>query len=91
MHVFGENRKHITLADLPPPVGKQRWVPRKKAAIIAGIEGGLLSPDEACERYSISTEELDEWQQMFCTHGLSGLQVTKTNIFRGAKSMENHA
>lgn len=40
----------FALADLPP-LGTRRWVPRRKAEVVAAMERGVLTADEACERY----------------------------------------
>src|SRR6185312_11418107 len=37
------------MLDLPPPETK-RWVPRRKAQVVAAVRAGALSLDEACER-----------------------------------------
>jgi len=56
--VIGPNGDVLTAADLPPQ-GATRWVPRRKAEIVAAVSGGLLSLTEACQRYRISHEEID--------------------------------
>ena len=33
---------------------------RRKAEVVAAVSGGLLSVDEACERYSLTLEEFAE-------------------------------
>ncbi|HEX7727075.1 MAG TPA: DUF1153 domain-containing protein, partial [Rhizomicrobium sp.] len=40
--VMGPNGRWLSLADLPPPDTK-RWVPRRKAEIVAAVRGGILS------------------------------------------------
>ncbi len=37
--------------DLPEPRTK-RWVPRRKAQVVAAVQGGVLTLDEACHRYA---------------------------------------
>ena len=68
----------MTRADLPAP-GVRRWVPRRKARIVAAVEGGLISQEEAYSRYAISPEEFDDWKAGLSQHGLRGLCVTKIN------------
>ena len=46
----------ITLADLPRP-GTLRWVARRKAEIVAAVEGGLMSRESACAMYALSSDE----------------------------------
>ena len=45
----------ITLADLPE-AGESRWVPRRKAQVVVAVRGGLLSLDDACDRYALTVE-----------------------------------
>ena len=40
------------------------------------VRGGLLSFDEACERYALTSEEFLSWQHAFDKHGLPGLRTT---------------
>ncbi|MBM3555265.1 MAG: DUF1153 domain-containing protein [Alphaproteobacteria bacterium] len=60
---------------LPPP-DTARWVPRRKAAVVAAVRQGLLSLGEACERYTISVDEFLSWQMAFEKGGVPGLRVT---------------
>lgn len=54
--VFGPDGSVLTRADLP--IGNGRWVPSRKAIVVAAVRGGLISLDEACARYRLTTEEL---------------------------------
>jgi hypothetical protein len=65
----------MTLADLPP-ADTRRWVPRRKAKVVAAVEGGLLSEEEARTRYQISEEEYSLWRSALSRHGMRGLCVT---------------
>jgi hypothetical protein len=71
----------LTIADLPPP-GNQRWVIRRKAEVVAAVRGGLLSLEEACERYTLTVEEYLSWQRSIDKHGLAGLRTTKIQDYR---------
>jgi len=77
----GPDGKVLTLADLPPPE-TQRWVARRKAEVVAAVRAGLLSLEEACSRYSLSTEEFMGWEAAIEKHGLGGLRVTRIQQFR---------
>ncbi|GIX14264.1 MAG: hypothetical protein KatS3mg118_2223 [Paracoccaceae bacterium] len=79
--VTGPDGEIITRADLPPPDTK-RWVARRKAAVVAAVNGGLISAEEACERYSLSLEELESWRQAVARHGTRALRVTALQKFR---------
>lgn len=73
----------MTRADLPSP-DTRRWVPRRKAKVVAAIEGGLMSEAEALERYRLTPEEYSLWHQAFSSHGMRGLCVTRLGRFRRA-------
>lgn len=73
--VMGPNGKWLSLADLPAPDTK-RWVPRRKAEVVAAVRGGLLSLEDACERYALTVEEFLSWQRNVDRYGLAGLRAT---------------
>jgi len=75
---FGEP---LSMDDLPPP-DTRRWVIRRKAEVLAAINGGLLSVAEACQRYRLSPEELELWQQAIDRAGVPGLRVTRIQLYR---------
>ncbi len=54
-YVIGPTGAPLTVGDLPPP-NTQRWVIRRKAEVVAAVRGGLLSLDDACGRYRLTTE-----------------------------------
>jgi hypothetical protein len=68
--------------DLPPP-HTNRWVPRRKAAIVNAVRSGAISLEEVCHRYQLSVEEFLTWQRAIETHGVTGLRVTRVRIYRG--------
>jgi len=76
-YVIGPDGGALTMADLPPP-GTKRWVCRRKAEVVAAVDGGLLSLDEACRRYALSIEEFVFWQRAFDRYGQRGLRATKS-------------
>jgi Protein of unknown function (DUF1153) len=80
-YVIGPDGSPLTIADLPPP-GTQRWVIRRKAEVVAAVRGGLLSLEEACERYTLTTEEFLSWQRSIDRHGLPGLRATRIQQYR---------
>ncbi|MGF1477401.1 MAG: DUF1153 domain-containing protein [Geminicoccaceae bacterium] len=71
----------LSLADLPPPDTK-RWVARRKAIVVTAVRIGLLTLDEACERYSLSAEEYLAWERAIDKHGVPGLRVTRIQKYR---------
>ena len=71
----------MTRADLPP-AGTSRWVARRKAAVVMGVESGLISLDEAIDRYDLSEEEYASWAAGISAHGTDGLKTTLIQQFR---------
>ena len=77
-------RRHpLTVADLPPRDTK-RWVIRRKAEVVAAVRGGLISLEEACERYTLTVDEFLSWQRSIDKHGLPGLRATRIQEYRGS-------
>lgn len=79
--VLAPNGSVLTPADLPP-IDTQRWVPSRKAVVVAAVRGGLLSIDEACERYRLSSDEFMGWLAKFDREGLKGLRTTRIQEYR---------
>lgn len=80
-YVIGPTGTPLTLADLPP-ADTERWVIRRKAEVVAAVRGGLLSLDEACERYRLTDEEFLGWQKSIDRHGMAGLRTTRLQQYR---------
>ncbi len=68
--------------ELPSP-NVQRWTIRRKAAVVIAVTNGVLTREEACQRYQLSEEELLSWQRAFEAHGLPGLRSTRLQHYRG--------
>lgn len=71
----------LTRADLPAPDTK-RWVASRKATVVKAVQYGLLTVDQAIERYELSEEELSHWLRAATEHGEEGLKTTRTQKFR---------
>jgi hypothetical protein len=80
-YVIGPTGAPLTLRDLPP-AETGRWVIRRKAEVVAAVRGGLLSLEEACKRYTLTTEEFLSWQFSIDQHGLAGLRTTRIQHYR---------
>ena len=80
-YVIGPDGSPLTIADLPPAETK-RWVIRRKAEVVAAVRGGLLSLEEACNRYTLTIEEFLSWQASIERHGLAGLRTTRIQQYR---------
>ena len=80
-YVIGPDGAPVTMADLPPRDTK-RWVIRRKAVLVAAVRGGLLSLEEACERYTLTVDEFLSWQRAVDRYGLPGLRATRVQDYR---------
>lgn len=80
-YVIGPDGSPLTIADLPP-ASTRRWVIRRKAEVVAAVRGGLLSLEEACNRYTLTVEEFLSWQTSIDAHGLAGLRTTRIQDYR---------
>lgn len=81
LSVVGPEGIPLTLATLPA-ADTQRWVARRKAEVVVAVKGGLLSFEDACERYRITAEEFLGWQRQVDRHGMQGLRVTRLQSYR---------
>lgn len=68
--------------DTLPPANTSRWVVRRKAEVVAAVNGGLLTITEACERYDLTLEELASWQRSIEREGMAGLRATRVQHYR---------
>lgn len=73
--VIGPLGEQLTLQSLPAPT--ERWTCRRKAEVVAAVNGGLLTIDEACGRYRMSVEELASWMRAEERMGMPGLRATR--------------
>ena len=71
----------MSQADLPPP-DTRRWVASRKAAVVRGVAYGLISREEALERYGLSDEEFSEWVNAVSQHGIDALKATTIQRYR---------
>jgi hypothetical protein len=65
-----------------PPEDTKRWVPRRKAAVVAAVQSGAIGLEEACRRYRLSEEEFRAWERDIEIHGVAGLRSTRLQIYR---------
>ena len=77
-------RVPVSLAILPP-ADTERWVARRKAQVVAAVQAGLLSIDEALARYKLTLEEFTGWQRALYRHGMRGLQITQVQVCKLAE------
>jgi transposase-like protein len=65
-----------------PPDNTKRWVVRRKAAVVAAVQAGKITLEEACRRYQLTEEEFRAWQRAYEAHGLPGLRATRLQQYR---------
>ena len=82
--VIGPLGELLTQERLPATVST-RWTPRRKAEVVVAVAGGLLTFEEACDRYSLSMEELTGWQRAVESSGMRGLRVTRIQEYRDSQ------
>ena len=79
--VIGPLGEPLTLEALPP-ASTRRWVVRRKAEVVAAVNGGLLTIDEVLKRYDLTLEEFASWQRAVDRSGMQGLRVTRIHHYR---------
>src|SRR3954463_15489807 len=80
-YVIGPLGERLTIDTLPPRETR-RWIIRRKAQVVAAVQGGLLSIEEACERYDLSFEEFMLWRRAVERSGMYGLRVTHIQYYK---------
>jgi hypothetical protein len=80
----------LALESLPAPDTK-RWIPRRKAIVLAALRIGLLRIDEACERYGLSADEILSWQRLVERYGVTALRTTRLQVYRSSEKQGDHA
>jgi len=76
--------RRALIADLPSP-GLSRWTPRCKLGVLNALDHGLITLDEACRRFELTAEEIEEWRGGFRRFGRAGLKTTTLRERRRAK------
>ncbi len=71
----------MTRADLPA-LDTRRWVASRKAAVVRGVEAGLISQKEALELYGLSEDEYESWVLAVEQHGEAALKATALQKYR---------
>ncbi|MDO5648014.1 DUF1153 domain-containing protein [Paracoccus sp. (in: a-proteobacteria)] len=70
----------LSMADLPHSA--TRWVASRKEVVVKAVNHGLVSRNDALERYGLSEEEFDSWCMAVQRHGKSALKVTALQRYR---------
>ncbi len=88
--VIGPAGQPLNVDNLPPR-DTVRWVIRRKAEVVTAVRNGLISMDDACERYRLSVEEFLNWEKLVSAHGMRGLRITRTQVYRQFQRDDNPA
>jgi hypothetical protein len=78
---IGINGEVLTPNDLPAS-RPQRWIVKRKAQIVAAVDCGLLSVEEACSRYGLTLDEFLSWKRDLANGGLPGLHRARIQDHR---------
>jgi transposase-like protein len=80
-----EPRSGAPLLELLPPPNTERWVVRRKAAVVAAVRAGGITIEDACRIYQLSEEEFLSWVRAFEIYGLAGLRATRLQQYRASR------
>jgi len=83
--VIGPLGELLTLGALPP-ARTTRWVARRKAEVVAAVDGGLLTLDEALTRYELSIEEFVSWRRAMDREGIPGLRISSAQHYHNLRN-----
>lgn len=64
----------MTREELLAPLN--RWMPKRKKALVNGIMSGVIDVPEACQAHNLSADEILEWCAAYKVGGIRGLKVT---------------
>jgi hypothetical protein len=67
-----------------PPADTKRWSSRRKAAVVVATRTGLITREDACDRYMLSEEELAGWENAFDKRGIPGLRSATLLLHRAS-------
>ena len=71
----------LSMSDLPHST-TQRWVASRKETVVHAILYGFISREDALNLYSLTKEELSEWEMGLILRGKDGLKVTRLQSTR---------
>lgn len=61
--------------DYGPPPGK-RWSAYRKTRLLNAIDAGVVRIEDACARYDLSFDEVNEWRDRFYQAGTDGMKAS---------------
>ena len=88
-NIAGPSRMDTTLLNLPSS-SSVRWTPQRKAAVVRSVRVGLLSFEEASERYALTREEFRTWEAAYDSLGRRGLRADTFHPTQHSKRKVSH-
>lgn len=70
----------LSVADLPD--ADTRWVASRKQAVVLAVSHGLISREDALNRYGLSDDEFSSWCRASAAQGKAALTVTALQKYR---------
>ena len=64
------------------PALSERWMVRRKAAVIQAVRGGWVPIEEIVRLYNLSVDEFPAWERDVDRYGVPGLRTTRYQIYR---------
>ena len=97
--VLGRDGQEVPLVKIPcrivvnnlPSANTIRWTIRRKVEIVTAVRNGILTLDEACERYRLSAEEFLHWERLIASLVLFCLKATRLKLYRRSGRKDNPA
>jgi hypothetical protein len=80
--IIDKDKRDVVLG--PPSANTKRWVSCRKAAVVLATRAGVISREEACERYALCPEELATWEAAFDQDGSAACGSRAFRITAGA-------
>jgi hypothetical protein len=88
--VLGPCGDVLTRREMPASF-RLRWTARRKAEVVIAVETGILSLNEACERYIISPEEFFAWKTDYAQEGMESLRCNALKRQRETAADKSHS
>jgi DNA-binding winged helix-turn-helix (wHTH) protein len=64
------------------PIPTSQWTIRRKAEVLAAVNRGEITFEEALRRHHLSEQEFQAWQRRYEAFGLPGLRSTRLQQYR---------
>lgn len=68
-----------------PPTGTVRWTENRKAIVVRAVRSGIISTEDALDRYHMTEKEFRLWEDGLAHQKEGGLKITKYQLRRHAQ------